>query len=869
MMSDFLNESSWLQSALPMLTDAALKGAILIGIAAAAAYLLRKRSAASRHAVWTAAVIGHLAIPALIFLLPGWTLPVLPTPSWMPVASARGSSSETSTSPVVQSGVASELKSSGAEKAGATKTPSPAIETKRGSPSSGLGAIGDKGSPARRGSASATTGAVKSMSTIQIVTALWLLGAVFVLLRLAIGTWRVGQLAREGTRVEDGVWLSLTQRLANTLGVTRPLILLRGERLAVPVTWGVIYPAVLLPQDADQWTEERRRFVLVHEMAHVKRFDALTQLLAQLSLAIFWFDPLVWVAAHRMRVEREHACDDYVLRDGTTPSLYASELLEMVRSISTRKHDRAAPAFAALAMARRSEFEGRMLSILDPKLDRKTLNKRGTLMTGIIVALLTIPLAALRPFYQAPAQAATLPQSGKPATVVAPAAPAISPDEFPASFKVSLTGATQATQSTPAAPARKTLHWKWSCDQYPVGTTLHGTSTHIDAHDDANSQSMQYLVSDSSGCTEAAIIGKAVFSSDETRIEQLSPGGFARFRQRTSVFDRAVSMTPAGGGSFNYTALSNGRTVRFDATMQSWLAGVIPEVLREAAVNAPERVARIRSQSGVAGVLRMISGIHTISSRGAHYAALLEAGPLAAADAEKVAIQAPKDLAGSSSDLTMVIEKLPRSAMQSAGARRALADALPRIASSGDRANALQLLAPSADPELLMLLAKTAEGLPSSGDKANFLITTAAEYLSGPSESLHDAYFRAVATISSSGDMANVLITAMPFGHANSDIPLRVIDASKGLISSGDAANVLITLVRQRLLQSDSHRATMAAIERTLTMASSGDRANVLISIADNNLLDTRELKDAFTKAAVALPSDGDRANVLTAAARR
>src|SRR5437764_9893911 len=123
-----------------------------------------------------------------------------------------------------------------------------------------------------------------------------------------------------------------------------------------------------------------------------------------------------------MRVEREHACDDYVLRDGTAPSLYAGELLEMVRSIGTPSHDRAAPAFAALAMARRSEFEGRMLAILDPKQDRHTLNRRGTLMTAVIVALLAFPLAALRPFDAAPAKRG---------------------DDFPESFKVSITPATQ------------------------------------------------------------------------------------------------------------------------------------------------------------------------------------------------------------------------------------------------------------------------------------------------------------------------------------------------------------------------------------------------------------------------------------------
>ncbi|HEV7866042.1 MAG TPA: M56 family metallopeptidase, partial [Chthoniobacteraceae bacterium] len=505
MLSQLLTSLSPIRGALPILMDAALKGAILFAIAAAAAYLLRKRSAASRHAAWTAAVIGHLAIPALVLLLPAWTMPVLPAASWM----------RADAPPIVNAATIPAANAKGSIDGG--KDASAVIATDA------------KTSMIAPDPAPPIAPVTERPGIVPIVAAIWFAGALLVLLRLAFGTWRVGQLARDGSRVEDGVWLSLTQRLANRLGVTRPLILLRGERLAVPVTWGIVYPAVLLPQDADTWSEERRRFVLVHEMAHVKRFDALTQLLAQISVAVFWFDPLVWIAAHQMRVEREHACDDYVLRDGTAPSLYAGELLEMVRSIGTPSHDQAAPAFAALAMARRSEFEGRMLAILDPRLDRHTLSRRGTLMTAVILAFLTLPLAALRPYQQpapaAGAETATLPESFKVSISEAPALQA-----SPTSTGSAVSPATSAKTAQGAQSASTVSKARWSCEAYPTGTELYGTSSHISSHDDGDSQIHEYLVSEPGRCTEAAVLGKALFSPDETRIAQLAPGGFARFR---------------------------------------------------------------------------------------------------------------------------------------------------------------------------------------------------------------------------------------------------------------------------------------------------------------------------------------------------
>jgi hypothetical protein len=302
--------------------------------------------------------------------------------------------------------------------------------------------------------------------------------------------------------------------------------------------------------------------------------------------------------------------------------------------------------------------------------------------------------------------------------------------------------------------------------------------------------------------------------------------------------------------------------------MQSWLSHLLPEVLREAAINVPARVARLRAQGGVPAVLQAISATHSPWAKRMHYEELIQNGPaLSATDADRVVEQVGQDLT-SSGDLSAVLQLLPKNVVRSPVSRRAIAGALSQIKSSGDKSTTLQILAPNADSEMLLLLAKAAEDVQSSGDKANFLITTAAEYLTPGSESLRNAYFHTASTLQSSGDMANVLISAMPYGHGNPATTLQVVETSKGLASSGDAANVLISLISQRLIEPGNPRGTLALIERTLTMASSGDRANVLIALAGSGVLSNTQVKDAYIKAAMALPSDGDRANALAAAAR-
>ena len=131
----------------------------------------------------------------------------------------------------------------------------------------------------------------------------------------------------------------------------------------------------------------------MHELAHVKRLDAFTQFVAQISVVVFWFNPVVWFAARQMRIEREHACDDFVLDAGARASDYANDLFQIARSLVTS----GAPAAAALAMARRSELEGRLLAILNPRLNRRPVSWKRLAASSFGVFALAFPLAALRP----------------------------------------------------------------------------------------------------------------------------------------------------------------------------------------------------------------------------------------------------------------------------------------------------------------------------------------------------------------------------------------------------------------------------------------------------------------------------------------
>lgn len=160
------------------------------------------------------------------------------------------------------------------------------------------------------------------------------------------------------------------------------------------MTWGFVRPVVLLPSDAPLWSEDRHRAVLLHELAHVQRADSLSQILTYCVCALYWFHPGVWLTASAMRQDAESAADDTVLRSGVKPSIYAYELMQMVRQSRTQ-HARSGSV--SVSFLRRSKIEARISAIVDKELERRGVSSRNTQVVLALSALIVAGMLVLRP----------------------------------------------------------------------------------------------------------------------------------------------------------------------------------------------------------------------------------------------------------------------------------------------------------------------------------------------------------------------------------------------------------------------------------------------------------------------------------------
>src|SRR5262249_35080181 len=251
--------------------DATLKVTLLLLAALAVRSALRLASAALRHALTTLALGGALLLPLLSLWLPRLQMPLFANP-FPKTRVAR------------------------VERPALTQLPDTASSTSTVELSV---RISNAGRARSRETADAwRIGSRPIASTVswpRVALVLWAAGAVLALARLAAGTARIRRIARRARPIFNLDWILAKDELACGLGLTRKVRIVQSDQVAVAMTYGAAPPLLLVSADADRWEPERRRLVLLHELAHVRRQDWIGLLLAEVVRAVYWFHPLVWI----------------------------------------------------------------------------------------------------------------------------------------------------------------------------------------------------------------------------------------------------------------------------------------------------------------------------------------------------------------------------------------------------------------------------------------------------------------------------------------------------------------------------------------------------------------------------------------------
>ncbi len=361
------------------------KATIVLVVALGITRALPRAPAGARHLVWLTALAALLLVPAIarwaplrVGILPPWpALQAVTTRVAIPTSSAatdRGAPAARRATP------------------DAHATPGDAAAAGTGAAASDTAVVG-AAAPARR-----VVGVVPSLLALWAAVVLAIGGSL-------VSAWvAVRRVVRRARPLDTPAWRDPLWEIADRLGLAEPPRLLRSEAVGMPFACGLRRPTVVLPAASDTWTPDRRRAVLLHELAHVRRRDLVGHTLARVVCAVYWFHPLVWTAARRLRAESERACDDVALACGACPADYAEHLLDIV--IGVRRDT--TPA-VALAMARRTEFEGRMLDILDAERSRATPSRRQLVPLVGVLALVTVVVSAAPPTSVAPTSTATTP----------------------------------------------------------------------------------------------------------------------------------------------------------------------------------------------------------------------------------------------------------------------------------------------------------------------------------------------------------------------------------------------------------------------------------------------------------------------------
>ena len=317
----------------------AVRVTVLLAATTVVDRMMRDRaSAALRHLLWTSTVVASLLLPAFAFSLPRFGVPIATRRIQMPAVRTDSVTVGRAPRVINQPAELDVRVSSGGRVNSRTKS---------------------------------------TLSFASILACVYVAGVLVILARLVHDHVAVRLLLRDSVALESAQGSSSV-----------PVRMVRAD--VTPLTIGIRRPTVVVPRSAESWSDDRRRAVMLHELAHVERHDCATQIVAAIACAVYWPHPLIWLGAARMRFERELACDDAVLNRGVPATDYAAHLLELARGLSARR-----TPVVAVSMTAQTQLERRLRAVIEARRPRGTVRRKAVLAATASTFAAVLPLSSV------------------------------------------------------------------------------------------------------------------------------------------------------------------------------------------------------------------------------------------------------------------------------------------------------------------------------------------------------------------------------------------------------------------------------------------------------------------------------------------
>ena len=203
------------------------------------------------------------------------------------------------------------------------------------------------------------------------ISFVWGIGACLFLLRILFEIFYLQKAFQKNNNALPKNWNPVLQLAKQQLHITEPTRIVISRELKIPFVFGWKKAIIVMPEAAYAWKENKIKTVLLHEVGHIRQNDFIFNFFVQIIKALYWWHPLVWIAAKETRLACEHSCDELVMQTGVSHLDYAKHLVEIARSIY---HSNFQPSLTTIPIANDSQLKKRVTHILQ-KPDRHFYNK--------------------------------------------------------------------------------------------------------------------------------------------------------------------------------------------------------------------------------------------------------------------------------------------------------------------------------------------------------------------------------------------------------------------------------------------------------------------------------------------------------------